>query len=224
MPLMKRTPAHYLDEARRAQASADDHQSKAQAALDEARQIDADAVDTIVNDPAQAERVTREVSTKERIAAAHTKKAQDEQGRRDGLIRDALAAEAVRLDTRAEKATRAAARHQDAVDELLSRLEELDGVSYQVAPVQDRHGAGSHYPETRGEEIVSEVEGNRVQASLIRYYLEHGNIPETAKGLDRVDNVSWWSGKYINQARDFFIAPMLAAQQADTILDYTPED
>ena len=183
-------------------------------------------MDTIVENPDEAGRVTLEVSTQERLANAYTAKAAAERARRDSIILDALALEAERLDQAAAQAEKAGAAHRAKVDELLAQLEELDGVSYGVAavPLPGAIDGRSHYPATRGDTLVEDVEGQRVQASVIRYVLAHGAVPEYSNGLDYLPAGHPLAGKMVAQSPGLFIAPMLAAHRAGTILDYTPED
>lgn len=225
MTTKTRTPAAILEDAREAQAAADDLETKAAAALDEARQIDADSVDLIVDDPAEAERITREVSTRERLANAYRVKARAERTRRDGLILDALTAETARLDLQAEKAEKAATAHQARVDELLAQLEDLDGVSYQVAPTRkDMAGNPIEWPETKGDDLRQDGRRLHYQAAVLRYYLEHKTIPETTLVLDWRDPDGAAHALNPSTAGPYFVAPMLAAHLAGAALSYTPED
>lgn len=226
MTTKTRTPADALTDAREANAAADALDAKADAARTEAARIEADNMDTIVENPDEAGRVTLEVSTQERLANAYTAKAAAERARRDSIILDALALEAERLDQAAAQAEKAGAAHRAKVDELLAQLEELDGVSYGVAavPLPGAIDGRSHYPATRGDALVEDVEGQRVQASMIRYVLEHGAVPEFSNGLDYLPAGHPLAGKMVAQSPGLFIAPMLAAHRAGTILDYTPED
>lgn len=226
MPTTKtRTPADALADAREAQASANSYTVQADSARAEAARIDADAVDLIVSDPAQADRITREVSTQERLANAYTAKAGAERARADKLARDALALEAERLDKAAEKAVKDAAAHQERVDELLAQLEDLDGVSYGVAavPLAGAVDGRTYYPSTRGEQMTEHVDGYRVRASTIRYFLAHNELPEQSTALDVIKESDPMAGRPIVQAREFFIPPLLAAYLAGTILEFTPE-
>lgn len=221
-----RTPADALTDAREANAAADALDAKADAARAAAARIEADNMDAIVENPDEAGRVTLEVSTQERLANAYTAKAAAERARRDSIILDALALEAERLDQAAAQAEKAGAAHRAKVDELLAQLEELDGVSYGVAavPLPGAIDGRSHYPATRGDALVEDVEGQRVQASMIRYVLAHGAVPEFSNGLDYLPAGHPLAGKMVAQSPGLFIAPMLAAHRAGTILDYTPED
>lgn len=227
MPTKTRTPADALADAREAQASANSYTAQADTARAEAARIDADAVDLIVNDPAQADRITREVSTQERLANAYTAKAGAERARADKLARDALALEAARLDRTADGAAKAADQHQARVDELLAQLEDLDGVSYQVAPVRTS-GGSEFYPTGKAEELAANVVRDRFRASVIRYVLEHGQVPEYASALDYAEPAGGLTTVTMNHAmiaqrREWFTAPMLAAYLAGTILEFTPE-
>ena len=221
-----RTPADALMDAREAHATADALDAKADAARAAAARIAADNMDAIVEDPDEAVRVNQEVSTQELLANTYTAKAGAERARRDRLILDALALEAERLDQAAAQAEKAGAAHRAKVDELLAQLEELDGVSYGVAavPLPGAIDGRSHYPATRGDALVEDVEGQRVQASMIRYVLEHGAVPECANGLDYRPAGHHLAGRMVAQSPGLFIAPLLAAYRAGTILDYTPED
>lgn len=226
MTTKTRTPADALADAREANTAADALEAKADAARTEAARIEADNMDAIVENPDEAGRVTLEVATQERLANAYTAKAAAERARRDRLILDALALEAQRLDQAAAQAEKAGAAHRAKVDELLAQLEELDGVSYGVAavPLPGAIDGRSHYPATRGDALVEDVEAQRVQASMIRYVLEHGAVPEFSNGLDYLPAGHPLAGRMVAQSPGLFIAPMLAAYRAGTILDYNPED
>ncbi|MFF5022046.1 hypothetical protein [Micrococcus luteus] len=221
-----RTPADALTDAREANAAADALDAKADDARAAAARIAADNMDAIVEDPDEAVRVNQEVSTQELLANTYTAKAGAERARRDRLILDALALEAQRLDQAATQAEKASAAHRAKVDELLAQLEELDGVSYGVAavPLPGAIDGRSHYPATRGDTLVEDVEDQRVKASMIRYVLEHGAVPEYSNGLDYLPAGHPLAGRMVAQSPGLFIAPMLAAHRAGTILDYTPED
>lgn len=218
-----RTPADALADAREAQSSADALEAKAADARAEAARIDAEAVDILVNDPGQVDRIGREVDAQTRLASAYAAKAAAERARRDKLTGDALALEAERLDRDAQKAVKDAEAHQAKVDDLMAQLEDLDGVSYGVALVSDTIGAGTHYPPTRGTQMTEYVEAHHVQASMIRYYLEHGQVPEYSNGLDYLPEGHPLAGRMVVQHREMFIHPMLDAHRAGTILDHTPE-
>ncbi|WP_180537137.1 hypothetical protein [Micrococcus luteus] len=231
-----RTTAAALAAARDAAERAATLETKAAEAHAEAARIDADAVDLLVDDPAQAERIGREVDAQNRLANAYTTKAGAERAEADKIIREALLIESERLDKHADTLDKKAKAHQAKVDELLTQLEDLDGVSYRVAPLERFPGetmrpAGEPetFANTRAEDMENDVIRTRFQASVIRYVLEHGATPERANALDYRDpNTSPFlvtlNNEYISQHRDYFIAPLLAAYLAGTILDYTPED
>ncbi len=228
MPTTKtRTPADALTDAREAQASADELEARATAEDDTAARVEAESVDALVNDPAAADDIGRRIDNHRRLARAYRTKAAQHTQRRDQIARDALALEAARLDQAADTAAREAAAHQARVDELLAQLEDLDGVSYQVAPVRTS-GGSEFYPTGKAEELAANVVRDRFRASVIRYVLEHGQVPEYASALDYAEPAGGLTTVTMNHAmiaqrREWFTAPMLAAYLAGTILEFTPE-
>lgn len=224
-----RTTRTALDAARDANDTAENLDAKAAAARAEAARIDAEGVDVIVDDPSQVDRIGREVDAQKRLAGAYSIKAADARVQRDDLIRQALLIESERLDKQADGAEKAAEQHQKKVDGLLAQLEELDGVSYQVAPLKnDGFGLSDSWPTTRAEELRGEVGRDHFRASVIRYVLEHGQVPEYASALDYAQPsegfyVVSMNNAMLAQNREWFTAPMLAAHLAGTILEFTPE-
>lgn len=230
-----RTTRTALDAARDAAERAATLETKAADARAEAARIDAEAVDVLVDDPAQAERIGREVDAQNRLANAYTVKAGTERAELDKFTREALLIESERLDKHADSLDKKAREHQDKVDELLAQLEDLDGVSYQVAPLEweDRAAAQTAsrsevFPNTRAEVMRIEAIRDRFQAAVIRYVLEHGQTPETAAALDYQEPAQHafhltMNNNHINAHRDYFIHPLLAAYLAGAALSYTPE-
>lgn len=137
---------------------------------------------------------------------------------------DALTAEAARLDREADRTDKAVETHRASVDELLAQLEDLDGVSYQVAPRRtDMAGNPSEWPETRGDDLAQDARRLHYQAAVLRYYLENGNIPESTNVLDWRDPDGAAYGLNPSTSGPYFVAPMLAAHLAGSVLDYSPE-
>lgn len=177
-----------LASAREAHARALELEEQAAAARTKGQQIDADSVDLIVENPAKAEDVTRQVETQERLARAYATKAAAEHTRAKEHALDALYREAAALDKEAEKRDKDAAKLAQQIAEAHKALEELADAPYVVGPTRTREdGTPTEWAVPADEQLLHDAVRLRRQAAQNRYYVEHGEPATTKHQLDVAD-------------------------------------
>ncbi len=163
-----------LASAREAHARALELEEQAAAARAKGQQIDADSVDLIVENPAKAEDVSRQVETQERLARAYATKAAAEHTRAKEHALDALYREAAALDKEAEKLDREADDLEARIDKALADLKDLSNIDY-VDPFESGNVEPyKEYPARADVDRRARAEELRRRAEQNRYYVKFG--------------------------------------------------
>lgn len=158
-------------------------EQKAQAAREEARRVDSESGREILENPANAEKITLKVQTLERQARAYDSAATEAQAQVRAAWRKAVEAEAKQLEKDATTMRRDADKHRAEVEKLLARLKDLDGVEYEPkfghpSYVQSGvyHAADDAPRESKSDDLDGRASGAETQAALVRHVLSGGTV------------------------------------------------
>lgn len=173
-----------------ANTEAQEWDAKAAAMRAEADQLDASANAAILEDETAAERITAQVLTLQRKANAFDQAARQARAKAHTAAREILAVEADELDKEAAKHRKSADKLEAEVTALREKLEELDDCKYTRLVEESNWDAvdGKYrtriYHNGKAAGIRQGVLQLTTQAQVIRYWLEHSQIPTGLKALN----------------------------------------
>lgn len=186
MGMIKRTSTDAVKDSGGHEAKAAELEAKAAEATTTIDRMEAEAVDAIVDDPRQAEKIGAGITAQQRMARAFTAKADQHRTKAAELKREALELEAAELHREADKLDKEADRHAAQVDELLVKLLELDGLEY--GPLERVKKDGDWKVQNAGASVTAkfrhDIEAVRIKADNNRYYLATGRPAKDKQDLN----------------------------------------
>jgi len=201
---------------------------KAHTMRTEADQLEATAIDSILADESAAELITLKVNTLQRKAQAFDKAAQQARVKAYMAAREVLRVEADELDKESAKQDKAADKHELEVAKAKAVLESLDECQYTRLVEESDWDAvdGKYrtrtYHHGKAAGIKQSAKLLTTQAQVIRYWLEHGQLPNSLKDLNEafepIHDVtgSWATGAPIDKYGDPITENLREAMASDT--------
>ncbi|MFC7402903.1 hypothetical protein [Citricoccus sp. GCM10030269] len=177
MGITKRTSAEAVKDARGHEAKAAELEVKATDSATTIERMEAESVDAIVADPRQAEKIDAEITAQWRMARAFTAKADQHRSKATEFYREALDLEATELHREADKLDKQAEQHTARVDDLLTKLRELDGLEYGPRDRVKTDG-GDWVAQNLGASVATKLRNDaetiRIKADNNRFFLATG--------------------------------------------------
>lgn len=187
-----RTPADVVAQARRADREARRLEALAADVNAKVQQMEAESVDALVNNPDAAGNIGAQIDAQARLGRAYREKAAHHRREVERFKLEALAVDAAALLADAETLEADADKHAAKVDALLSQLEDLDGVAYEVAPSSyDVVGEPSGWGVPGAERMRQEARVLRRQGAHSLHYSSTGDTAETLQELRTSAGDDW---------------------------------
>jgi len=179
-------------EARRAEQEACRLEALADEVHAKVQQMEAESVDALVNNPDAAGDVAAQIDAQARLERAYRGKADHFRREAERFRLDALAADAAERLAEAEQMEADADKHAAKVDALLSQLEDLDDIPYQVAPTSyDVDGSANGWGVPKADTMRDEAHLLRILAAHSLYYSRHGETADTVHQLREAVGEDW---------------------------------
>lgn len=241
MALIKRTAEKALTDASTHDTKAADLEAKATEADTTAHRLDADSMETLADDPTQAEGISSKIDAQKRLARAYRAKAAGHRTKAEDARREALELEAAELESRAAKLDAQADKVVAKVAAALAVLEEADGgaewcrvdqahvwgppIDRADAIVEDHRTESTQQQRAEGgtaTAIRKQAEALRLRARHNRYFLEHGQLAPDPQdlGAPREHPLAHLTGQYLPTVEDFtteLLARMSGARVGETV-------
>lgn len=187
-----RTAADVVAQAREADQEARRLEALAAEVHAKVQKMEAESVDALVSNPDAAADIGAQIDAQARLERAYREKAAHHRREVDRFKLEALAVDAAERLADAEKLEADADKHAAKVEALLSQLEDLDGVAYEVAPSEyGVDGRATSWGTPKAAVMQDDAHALRVLAAHSLYYSRQGETADTVHQLRETVGEDW---------------------------------
>lgn len=185
MAIFPKSLAAAQDAAAKAERTVSEWETKAAGVRSEASELDANSGALILDDPAQAEKISIKINSLERTARAYDSASSEARRKLNTAQGAAIEAEAVEEEKQAANEWKRANSLQSQVDSLKAQIEEIDGCTWERLQRTDVTGNQVGIEQGQAEHTRENAIGHDIRAAIIRFYLATSRVPGSFSEINK---------------------------------------